>query len=506
MRQRQASGRAAEHSIFEMLLMNKQLYYRLIALWVLSEAMLGGIIHGLHIPVSGLLVGSCAVVCICLLAWYVPVRGAILKATILVAIFKMMLSPQSPPMAYAAVFFQGFLGEMLFHRRRHFAAACMAMAVLTLLESGLQRIAVLTIIYGNDLWTVINGFINKLTGQQNSTNYVLLIGSGYVLLHLLTGVLVGWWVARLPAQVESWRLEKRLVQAADQLPQTPIVARRRRFIRTAMLIIWILLVALYAQAYFHIGPPLLPSHISLRIILRSLIIVLGWVFVVGPLIKQLLYRWLQQRKSRWQEEVQEVLNLLPATQRLAVQSWKQAAGQQGWQRINQWGKTLVANALHPAELKKVCILTAPVQSGKTTSLVQWAEGRSDVRGILTPEVQGKRVFMDAATRQLFRMEAKEDEEETLAVGRFLFSRKNFNKAAGIIREAIPAEGWLVIDEVGPLELQGEGFAEVLREVLAARSHRILLVIRDREEMMQKVTSHFGITEATIISKLHQLDA
>lgn len=485
--------------------MNKQLYYRLIALWVLSEAMLGGIIHGLHIPVSGLLVGSCAVVCICLIAWYVPLRGAILKATILVAIFKMMLSPQSPPMAYAAVFFQGFLGEILFHRRRHFAVACMAMAVLTLLESGLQRIFVLTVIYGNDLWTVINSFINKLTGQQQSTNYILLIGSGYVLLHLLAGVVVGWWVARLPAQVENWRNEKRLVQAGNHSPQTPIAARRRRFIRITMLITWLLLVALYLQAYLHIGKPLLPSHISLRIILRSLIIVLGWVFVVGPLVKQFLYHWLQQRKGRWQEEVQEVLNLLPATRHLAVQSWKQATGQHGWQRLNNWGKTLVANALHPAELKKVCILTAPVRSGKTTSLVQWTEGRSDVRGILTPEVQGHRVFMDAATRQLFRMEAKEG-EESLMVGRFAFSRKNFSRAADIIREAIPAGGWLVIDEVGPLELQNEGFADVLREVLAARSGRILLVIRDKEEMTQKITQHFGIDDATLISGVHQLDA
>ena len=61
------------------------IFYRLIALWALSEAMLGGIIHGLRIPVSGLIVGSCAVICICLIAWYVPKKGSILKATIIVA-------------------------------------------------------------------------------------------------------------------------------------------------------------------------------------------------------------------------------------------------------------------------------------------------------------------------------------------------------------------------------------------------------------------------------------
>lgn len=67
--------------------LNKEVYYRLIALWVLCESILGGIIHGFKIPVSGLLVGSSAVICICLIAYYVPVKGAIIKATILVAIF-----------------------------------------------------------------------------------------------------------------------------------------------------------------------------------------------------------------------------------------------------------------------------------------------------------------------------------------------------------------------------------------------------------------------------------
>ena len=162
-------------------LMNKQIYYRLIALWVLCEAMLGGIIHGLKIPVSGLFVGSSAVICICLIAWYVPQKGAIIKATIIVAIFKMMLSPQAPPPAYIAVFFQGLLGELLFFRNKKFyQLSCILLAVLSLLESGIQRILVLTIVYGNDLWKVINDFINGLTKQKVSTNYSLFIGSAYV--------------------------------------------------------------------------------------------------------------------------------------------------------------------------------------------------------------------------------------------------------------------------------------------------------------------------------------
>src|SRR5258705_13134205 len=93
---------------------DKQVYYRIITLWVLCEAMLGGVIHALKIPVSGLIVGSAAVICICLIAYYIPGKAVIIKATIIVAIFKMILSPQAPVLAYLAVFFQGGMGELLF--------------------------------------------------------------------------------------------------------------------------------------------------------------------------------------------------------------------------------------------------------------------------------------------------------------------------------------------------------------------------------------------------------
>lgn len=483
--------------------MNKQLYYRLIALWVISEAMLGGIIHGLRIPVSGLLVGSCAVVCICLIAWYAPVRGAIIKATIIVAIFKMMLSPQAPPMAYAAVFFQGLLGELLFRNKKYFTVTCILFAVLALLESGLQRILVLTIIYGNDLWVVINDFINGLTKQKTATNYSLLIGSSYVLLHLITGIVVGWWAAHLPKRVERWRKEKQFIlnNSDNAVIAGPETSAKKKRLKNTVLIIWLLLIALYVQSYFHIGEPLLPAHLSLKILLRSLIIVLGWVFIIGPLVKQLLHRWLQRKKSEVQEEVQEVLNLLPATQQLIAQSWKTSAGAKGPKRINDWSKILLVNALTPPAIEKVWILTGPIQSGKTTSLVKWTENRNDVYGILTPLVEGKRVFMNVQSRQLFLMEAKEGETETLTVGRFIFSKNNFSKAVQIIRDGIDKDGWLIIDEIGPLELKGEGFAEILKEVLLRRQHKIILVIRDRDGMVEMVKEYFGLKNPEVLKDI-----
>ncbi|HSU28123.1 MAG TPA: nucleoside-triphosphatase [Chitinophagaceae bacterium] len=483
-------------------------YYRLIALWVLCEAMIGGIIHGLRIPVSGLIVGSCAVICISLIAFYNHVKGAILKATLIVAIFKMMLSPQAPPPAYIAVFFQGFMGEILFWKRRLYPVACILLGILALLESGLQRILVLTIVYGNDLWRSVNDFISKLVKQKQGTNYSLIIGGVYVLLHLVAGVIAGWWASVLPKEIEQWSGEEgnRVLEVAASI-DTPARGKRKRSIKTGLLITWIILVLLYAQSYFNLGTPLLPASTSLKILLRSLIIVFTWYFIVGPLLRQLLHAWLQKKQIHSQAEIQSVLMLLPSTEALIRSSWKQSRVKRGIKRLGEWGKLVIVNALGAEQVSpgdSIYILTGPIQTGKTSSLQQWAENREDVYGILTPVINGKRVFLNVRTGEQWPMEASGTDKEFIIVGKYNFSKIGFDKAAEIIRASIQAPGWLVIDEIGPLELKGEGFNAILKKVISNRKGKTLLVVRDKAEMPVKVKRAFGIEKSMQVNSVKLL--
>jgi nucleoside-triphosphatase THEP1 len=169
---------------------------------------------------------------------------------------------------------------------------------------------------------------------------------------------------------------------------------------------------------------------------------------------------------------------------------------------------ILVNALstHPikqgAREEQVYIITGPVQSGKTTSLIKWAEKRNDVYGILTPVINGKRVFLNSNSGEIFPMEATEDEEETVNIGRFTFSKRNFDKAIAVIGEAIDKPGWLVIDEIGPLELRGEGFATVLKKVLKQRDEKMLLVVR--AELVEEVRNYFEF-QSTTITNLGELN-
>ena len=146
---------------------------------------------------------------------------------------------------------------------------------------------------------------------------------------------------------------------------------------------------------------------------------------------------------------------------------------------------------------QIFILSAPIHSGKTTSLMHWATHHTNIYGIFSPVLNGKRVFMNAFTGEQFEMEAF-NELDVLLIGKFTFSVKAFERAIAVVRDATKKEnGWLVIDEIGPLELQGKGFAPILSSILsdAKVSLQILLVVRD--SILNDVIKEFGLDRYSV---------
>ena len=322
-----------------------QLYYRLIALWVISEAVLGGMIHGLKIPVSGLIVGSCAVICICLIGYYIPFRGAILKATVIVAVFKMLLSPQAPPPAYIAVFFQGLVGQILFTRKKFFKLSCILLGVLALVESALQRIIVLMIVYGNNFWKAVNEFISKLTGETSVTNYSLGFAIGYVGVHAVVGIAVGLFAIHITGKSSYIGSQTNyfIRETSEKELRTP---EKKKRIRIIALAIWIMLLLAIVQSSLGIGRPILPKGEALQIFLRSLLILLSWYLIVNPILNFYFKKWLKKQRSGAEKHISQVALLLPSTQYLLTKSWQLSAREKGWKRILECCKIILVNTLH----------------------------------------------------------------------------------------------------------------------------------------------------------------
>ena len=228
----------------------QRIYYRLIALWVICEAFAGGILHTIKLPFTGMIISSLAVMCIILIAWHVPARGAIIKATIIVAIFKLLLSPQSPATAYIAVFFQGLMGELLFLNKRFFRLSAVLLAVLSLVESAIQRIIVL-LFMGSRFWRAIDQAIQKLLNQKNTTNFSYKIMLGYVALHAVVGIIIGIYLSYIVKKAAAWKnaYPQYLIVPEEQKLFEPQTSKKKG-IKTIFIIIWLLLLALLIQNYF----------------------------------------------------------------------------------------------------------------------------------------------------------------------------------------------------------------------------------------------------------------
>ncbi|MEN8153430.1 MAG: nucleoside-triphosphatase [Acidobacteriota bacterium] len=157
----------------------------------------------------------------------------------------------------------------------------------------------------------------------------------------------------------------------------------------------------------------------------------------------------------------------------------------------------------------IYIFSGPIESGKTTKLEKWIKDRIDVSGILMPVLDGIRHIYSINSEKFFPVEAdkNEDPEKIINIGKYYFLKKLFDRGNEEIERATKSEKKIVIiDEIGPLELRGEGFSPGLKKVkdkFEGKEKILLLVIR--EGLVKEVTNHFHISEYVLISSLSELN-
>ena len=155
----------------------------------------------------------------------------------------------------------------------------------------------------------------------------------------------------------------------------------------------------------------------------------------------------------------------------------------------------------------VVIFSRPIRSGKTTELQALCAGRTDVGGILMPDIEGKRHFQDIASGTRWPIDHREPgtyqySDKLSAIGKFPYSEQAFSLARTTIGFSSTAFTWLLIDEIGKLELEDKGFAPALSRLLRVpvKPANLLLVVRDT--LLEEVRLKFRLKNARV---LHSLD-
>jgi nucleoside-triphosphatase THEP1 len=156
-------------------------------------------------------------------------------------------------------------------------------------------------------------------------------------------------------------------------------------------------------------------------------------------------------------------------------------------------------------MKAVYLFTGPVKSGKSSRLYEWIKTREDVAGILSLMIGNKKHLYSISQKQSKCLESHSD--NIIHVGRYQFDPDVFNWARTRLSEDLKTNPKvLIIDELGPLEINGKGLDPAVSNVLsnAKDMSNLILIFVVRASLVAKVQEFFKLEHALVIDNLQEI--
>jgi len=153
------------------------------------------------------------------------------------------------------------------------------------------------------------------------------------------------------------------------------------------------------------------------------------------------------------------------------------------------------------------ILTGPIRTGKSTGLLEWVAGLEargiSVGGYLTADLDDMRYLQGIRSKEWYPFQTLDlsIKEELIEVGRFTFFKSAFDDMEAIVKaDRESGCDWIVIDELGKLELREEGAYETILAAITSSKQgmntRLLIVVRDY--LLEGALEQFGLEGCNII--------
>jgi len=307
-------------------------FYRLIALWVLAETFLGGILHAFRVPLMGVFIACFSALFISLIYSATGSSRKVIHATLIVLVFKMLLSPHAPMIAFMSVALQGVCGALILNVIPSVKIGRLLVAVFAYIQSATMKLLSLTIIFGLGFWDALDEFMVSIVQYFPVLSTILSAKNlviSYLGIYLISGIIVGIMIGRVSLQSRRGDL---VLEGYNATPE------RSRSKNTGME--WPLILGLLTIYFI----PLFPETFR-DMSLRAAVILTAWQLFLGPLVKKLLFKFLGSKKSGMIREINLIEGILPELQDNLKLSWQVASTQKGISRFPYFVKTWVQISL-----------------------------------------------------------------------------------------------------------------------------------------------------------------
>ena len=134
----------------------------------------------------------------------------------------------------------------------------------------------------------------------------------------------------------------------------------------------------------------------------------------------------------------------------------------------------------------IVIYTGKINSGKTTSLLNWSSGQKGVKGFLQTKQGEDRFLTNIETKEDIPLTTNEDlgENNIVKLCAFTFIKDTFNRVNKEIISIIDSlnEGIIIIDEWGYIEENNEGMHQSITYIMSQYKQKnidFIIVVREK---------------------------
>lgn len=290
---------------------------RLTAFWALSECGLGGFLHLFKIPFTGLLVGGLAIICIACIFLYSDNKKQVFQSLLIVLCIKLSISPFTPPTAYLSVCFQAFLGYIVYSLFGLYAITFFIVVILCMLQSALQKLIVLTLFFGTELWQAVDVFLNFVSQQLGFSNFsgsFILIAT-YLIIYVLGAIFVSLTFRNILQQITTQKQEIIFLKDTHELSTHTSKNKKKRFLKLFGVLAFIMIVL------FFISNSEITIYKVTYLVARTILVIFVWFYVLTPLVGFILKKSTANFSISYKSKIAESLQFFPELKQLVKQVW-----------------------------------------------------------------------------------------------------------------------------------------------------------------------------------------
>lgn len=312
---------------------NKEI--KLTGLWALSESMFGGFLHLIKIPFKGIYLSNAAVLIITFITKYSSGKRSALKSSLIVNLIKGSAAPHTPPQAYLSVFLQGVFGNVILKKNKINFINILLFAVIIALLTGLHKIIVLTVLFGESLWNSLNelfnhaaislGLIHKSANEINFSLWIIII---YIGIHLICGIAAAYFINYLNNNINTELAKKYKNDYNTELKIENVKRKKKKSFLLITISILLIIISFLINDN---------SKNDLEIILvfvRALSIIMLWIYLVAPFLNKIIHKYFSKNKSSYSENYLAVQNSLADLKNIISFSWETSDGKKLIKYIN----------------------------------------------------------------------------------------------------------------------------------------------------------------------------